>query len=596
MTDEGVERTQLLVSMTAWEGQIVAAKRRLNELTLIGRLPSEMLAEVFMHRSAGWHTGDRTWIQVSHICHRWRETALNCPALWGQIYTHTPEWTRELLLRSKQAALDVVIPDEDYIDEEVISLVLGQLHRMRFIDWSRFYPLEDSSYPRVAPLLRSVALCSDEVDERELSATPFDKIEAPPLTYLEIAYIPVSWTSSLFQPTLTHLTFRLHPESPRLADCNMSEVLGLLRTMPCLQSLGLANVLPEFDGASIGADVHACFSQLRLLDLEAPASTMRYFLEHVSFFKNADISIEFSDFELDHENMEQCMRLLASRIVSDNCSKDPIRPLQSLLYSRNAAKAWTIDQGVDALSRYHCIIPAMLLQGVRPTLSVRATNLSPSRSEAFFEMLCLSLPLAEVSSAFIFIEGMGDTQWRSAYESMPHLRELGVAGPSSCHTPLIESLATVLAAANDAPRSPHSNLPVYMFPKLEVLLIRGLQLPTLDADGLNPRRPHHLDAYAKVLRDRSDAGHQLSRLALTDGTGVFQQDVDKLRDVVKEVHCDRVLLEVPLEYTVSSHLLKIEPARLCGLRLEAGLAHKDLPSLTFDDKVRLFVVRPISRH
>ncbi|EKM51923.1 uncharacterized protein PHACADRAFT_101677 [Phanerochaete carnosa HHB-10118-sp] len=562
--------------MAAWEGQIVAAKRRLNELTPIGRLPSEMLAETFLHRSAGWSTGDQSWIEVSHVCHRWREIALDCPALWGHIYTHTSAWTRELLLRSKQAALDVIISENDEINrEDIIHLLVHHLHRMRSINWGLYYnPLDGSDLPRVAPFLRSVTLHNDELDEYGPSTTPFDKIEALPLTHLELVCAPVSWTSNLFRPTLTHLTFRLPSDFPQPVDCNMSEVLGLLRSMPSLQILELANVLPDAGRARVGPDAYVHFTQLRLLNIEASAATMRYFLEHVSFSKDAEITIEYSDLELDHENMEQSMRLLASRFASDSRSKNPVRPLQSLYCARNVAEAWTIDRGLEALSQKHARNAAAtkLLQGVHHTLAVRAVDLPFEHSGAFFEMFCRSLPLAETSSAFIDIEGMGDTQWRSAYQSMPHLRELGVTGSSSCHTSLIDLLATVLAATDGALCPSHSNLPVYMFPKLEVLLIRGLHLPLASTDNLGSRGHHLLDTYAKVLRDRSDAGHQLSSLVLVGGSNILQQDVDKFLGTVKEVHCDCISTETSL-----------------------GPIHMSIPSLTLDDKVRLFVVRPGSR-
>ncbi|EKM57651.1 uncharacterized protein PHACADRAFT_182134 [Phanerochaete carnosa HHB-10118-sp] len=474
---EDAEQTQLLASIATWERQIAAAKRRLNELRPIGKLPSELLCEVFMHRSADWRVGDRTWIEVSRVCYRWREAALNYPALWGQIMPHTYKWTRELLLRSEQSALDVATSDYRAADKKDIIVLLRQLHRLRSIDWSLYYEINAPDLPRVAPFLRSVALCDREVRGHGPSATPFDNIEAPLLTHLEIVCIPVSWTSRLFRPTLTHLKFCVYYEGPRPIDISMLEVLGLLQTMPQLQSLELADALPDSGTAGIGANVHVRFPQLCFLRVKERASIIRYFLEHISFSKDIDISIEFSNFQLDRENMEQSMRLLASLFASDAHSKDVMRPLRSLSHSRHAAKAWTRNQELDNLFSPYLDRTAASrpFHHDRRALAVRAPALMPDSCPTLFEMFCRSLPLAEVRSAYIDMEWMNNCPWQNIYESMPHICELGVAGRETDHTFLIESLATA-STTTDALRPLHCDLPVYMFPELQVLSLHRLYL------------------------------------------------------------------------------------------------------------------------
>lgn len=139
----------------------VEEKRRLNELTPIGQLPSELLVEVLIYRSGLWHSREFSWIEVSHVCHRWREVALQCPMLWSKIYTRSPQRTREMLLCSKQAALDVVVSDNRNRDErQVILLLLLELHRMRSIEivYRICCCLNNPNIPKFAPLLCSITI------------------------------------------------------------------------------------------------------------------------------------------------------------------------------------------------------------------------------------------------------------------------------------------------------------------------------------------------------------------------------------------------------------------------------------------------------
>ncbi|EKM51919.1 uncharacterized protein PHACADRAFT_187309 [Phanerochaete carnosa HHB-10118-sp] len=385
--DAKAERTPLLASVRELQRQVAAENRRLNELTPVGRLPSELLAEVFMYRSASWHTGDREWIQVSRVCHCWRETALHSRALWSGICALGSKWTRELLLRSKQALLDVIV---DYRqDDEVIPLVLRELHRIRSIE-IYIHRCDDCNGPTCAPLLRSMILCRSD-----FSHTPpmdlLNRLELPSLTYLKLSEVQVPWTTNLFRPTLTHLTFRFRVKEPGLVDCDLSKVLDVLHTMPHLQSLELANVLSDPGRANVGADVHAHLAQLRHLVLVTPAATMRPFLEHVTFPKEACmISIGFSDTALDDDNMTQCIRLAASKFAEDTRSKDPVRT--RLTFSHNYMAATVcVNQSADSF--------ATAFRGA-PSLVVRGMRLATTKAR-FFEMVRRTFPLPETSFSVI---------------------------------------------------------------------------------------------------------------------------------------------------------------------------------------------------
>jgi len=91
---------------------IRALKSRRNALAPISRLPLEILAAIFfLLSSSAWDDRDEAgylaWIRVTHVCGRWRDTALNLPCLWSHIsFTKlTPAAVAEILARAKMAPL-----------------------------------------------------------------------------------------------------------------------------------------------------------------------------------------------------------------------------------------------------------------------------------------------------------------------------------------------------------------------------------------------------------------------------------------------------------------------------------------------------------
>ncbi len=94
-----------------------ASRLRHNAIIPISRLPLETLAEIFSILStSAWHTGDveSTWMRVAHVCHQWREAALNHPRIWSHInFTKlTSAGVAGMLSRAKMAPL--------YLEADVI--------------------------------------------------------------------------------------------------------------------------------------------------------------------------------------------------------------------------------------------------------------------------------------------------------------------------------------------------------------------------------------------------------------------------------------------------------------------------------------------
>ncbi|KAI0061035.1 hypothetical protein BV25DRAFT_1790287, partial [Artomyces pyxidatus] len=88
-----------------------------NTLIPVARVPPELLARIFTLLAnepipeipGPWLStvsGKLGWINVSHVCSRWRAVALSSRTLWQVInFSLGSSWMRELLARSKSAPI-----------------------------------------------------------------------------------------------------------------------------------------------------------------------------------------------------------------------------------------------------------------------------------------------------------------------------------------------------------------------------------------------------------------------------------------------------------------------------------------------------------
>jgi len=84
----------------------------------ISRLPPEILDHIFSFINLPTSSpttgkrGRRVCLTAAHVCHQWREIALNQPRFWGYIDFTALTWAgaTEMLVRSKGAPLHLVVP------------------------------------------------------------------------------------------------------------------------------------------------------------------------------------------------------------------------------------------------------------------------------------------------------------------------------------------------------------------------------------------------------------------------------------------------------------------------------------------------------
>ncbi|KAG6914009.1 hypothetical protein DXG01_002927, partial [Tephrocybe rancida] len=276
---------QIDIDIELMKRTILKLKSRRNSLSLIARLPPEVLGRIFkwlpsMEGKESYNT--TPWWKVSFVCTYWRRVALNCPELWSFLRNPVTECIKTLITRSCTVPLSV----DTYIRRRRslggLSLILGEIHRVRELTIN-----DSSTYGRKvqelisgltspAPLLESFSI-RREVSHSSSNTSPPDRLfadVAPRLKkiYLQKCILPLDVSllfSSLkilsldstcapagfysdglssdrlldileFAPNLTHLTldnaFTPAPPDQQWQAVNLSrlEELEITASIPCL--------------------------------------------------------------------------------------------------------------------------------------------------------------------------------------------------------------------------------------------------------------------------------------------------------------------------------------------------------------------------
>ena len=250
----------------ALEESVRALKLRRNTLSPISSLPTEVFAAIFTilclpstpplggkpdHHLARFH--------VSHVCHQWREIALNQRLLWSHVNFTTISLTgaAEILVRAKSVPLHLEANISGHRWDDVrFSTFRKELHEhvhhLRYLK-TRAEPgwfhsiLKGLISP--APTLEYLSLSSGDrrrfrttdTEEQLLSIpdTLFDG-STPRLSWLKLRKCNISWGSPLLKG-LKHLEI-ITPSTN--ARPNLAVWLDALHEMPQLETLTLHSASP----------------------------------------------------------------------------------------------------------------------------------------------------------------------------------------------------------------------------------------------------------------------------------------------------------------------------------------------------------------
>ncbi|KAI0042137.1 hypothetical protein FA95DRAFT_1564619 [Auriscalpium vulgare] len=284
------DRQQLFALKAIIEG-------RLNALTPVARLPSEILARIFsmvaldepivthsrdyQNLEPGGPTSSAAkrmgWIKVTHVCHYWREVALAHPALWERVsFSIGPEWTEELLARSKGAPIIVDLrgaqPDSDHSWYDHLCNHLGHMKAL-YMD-PKYTHIGFLALP--APMLEILDFCHSRYSGPLTVSPPLPIFadHAPRLRSLTLyCWNPTPWRSPLFN-SLTYLMIKGDARRSSFPGDgerfpifpSVDALVGALRSLESIETLILGDCLP-LDSPNIGLSPSHTISLPRLTRL-----------------------------------------------------------------------------------------------------------------------------------------------------------------------------------------------------------------------------------------------------------------------------------------------------------------------------------------
>ncbi|KAI0065842.1 hypothetical protein BV25DRAFT_1913276 [Artomyces pyxidatus] len=227
-------------------------------------VPPELMSRIFFFAAAACPPKMRStstqklgWINVTHVCRRWREIALGHSTLWNVIDYHelSRSWIEVMLKRSATASLHVVLDLGVAPKYAEYCLTAAKTSRIRSLELRSSPPpyycpwdeplfdhtqdvLDVLSGPLPMPVLQSLKV--SQYEDVILNLSPFIPY-LPQLTRLSLnnCLIPLD---SAFLPNLVYLRIHLLSRYPGLGPCQ-AELSAALSRMTRLQTLKIAHFL-----------------------------------------------------------------------------------------------------------------------------------------------------------------------------------------------------------------------------------------------------------------------------------------------------------------------------------------------------------------
>ena len=284
-------------------------KARWNALVPVSHLPQEILLKIFSYHcyEEPSPTHLPTWLSITHVCRLFRSISLNCPSLWNRIVLSSSEWTQVMLARAGMVPLEIHAYFPIYrqrIQLQNLCTVLSHLPRIRTLSLlgastiSRDVMAALIAHP--APLLESFTHNTNEEDPSpNFPDNIFQGGQVPRLKELWLIGCNFNWTSPLFRDSLISLSLRCGND---MTLPSMSTLLDILRRMPFLEHLALANpIFPYVDSFQTDStpllDCRVPLLHLQDLNLKSNVLDCYEFVRHLIISSSSTITTD-----LDHDD------------------------------------------------------------------------------------------------------------------------------------------------------------------------------------------------------------------------------------------------------------------------------------------------------
>ncbi|KAF7794969.1 hypothetical protein EIP86_006112 [Pleurotus ostreatoroseus] len=557
------------------------------------RLPSELLQEIFSifaqlcPRRNDHVDGLRwdSWVQVTHVCRRWRSVALAFPALWTRITVVNARVARAWFHRSGELPLDVVCyvtPQDRQPSKscEAISrahdrleVTMQELHRLRRLEvistsWSRTFISSSTWLGRSAPLLESLIL--------DVRASPAARCE------FNISTLTLFQASNLAQLKFlclkdeTHLWGAPLPRSLRALEVAHAHLLVWKKDQWAFNTslLNALSTVPKLEELIIVDDVtHASTTGRPTTFPDLPAIT----LPHLRTLTIRNAHPLPSLYLLDHIILASTTKIRLDLLSDDDLDVPVITPLLARLLSGHVAGDCTparhpCDLYEIRTVRLECNTDFHLVGWTEDITSSSADpSLPPPRIDIHFALPQTSSPPSS-SSCPALPTDLQRLYWSVLTEDIledihfPHTAALHL-GPLAPYT-LLTDFRRVLAGFDKLSalyvdgwttrqllallHTTQSFSAELFLPNLRILVLRGVHFPpqllstpsslletsnyTSMSAGVDSR--WQLSLLASRLAQRRNRGHALHVLVLSRCFNLVATDVALLRDVVNTLHWD----------------------------------------------------------
>ena len=341
------------------EESIRVLKYRRNALAPISSFPTEVTTRIFsfLHPTSSVFTPDKkpnsdplAWLRVAHVCHQWREIALNESLFWSHIDFRnlSSVGITEILARAKTAPLYLEARflggqlnywkealfttfEFDAVQENLQACVSRICHLLFSADRPEFSETLNGLISPAPTLERLSLTCKDHTEVLHsrlilhpvIPETLFSGI-TPRLSCLELRRCDISWKSPLLRG-LTYLDMRSSSVYPRL-----SVWLDALDEMPQLQTFALHEASPVADDDDpFPFDVKrtATLPSLTHFDISDSPLYCAFALAHLDLPALTCLSVKTFTFLEDGHNVRDVLPYIAQHAHG---SQDA-QPLQSVL-------------------------------------------------------------------------------------------------------------------------------------------------------------------------------------------------------------------------------------------------------------------------
>ncbi|KAH9843202.1 uncharacterized protein C8Q71DRAFT_699388 [Rhodofomes roseus] len=504
-------------------------QRYRNALRPIHRLAPDILLLIFQgiaeEEDGPLHPsyGSAPWVYLAHVCHRWREIALTCAALWTRLSTKYPDAALACLERSADASLSLIVSASATTEaaSQVINAALPHAARIRHIYLPSIFMEEADLREPLETILRSPAPALEALHVYKVGMdgdcfalpTMFDR-HTPRLTTLRLAYAYPE-PGSLTYTSLKRLFIKGKKRKP--ISMEVSQLLDILEACPELEELRTCKATFT-SSAAADSRPPLRLDNLRVLDISRCSASV--VADLFSRLAVPDCATRFS------VSLERAADFTFRFGLPDNLEETGHLPeITRLHIEYTSANDVVVIHGTTRTSPFQILaaIPQDSDIGEMPTVAGHLL-LSIVRT--------LDLSLLEeftISETYYHRAHLGFTRrrWIEVFERMPLLKELHIRIDSINDAGFSRAILAALATPGEVTGR-------LLCPNLEVLTMT------------NDKTWSTLQCYL-LAQQRAEHGHPIKRLSMRlpcyeNFEDIEDTDIPALRKIIEVVDLDPPLV------------------------------------------------------